>query len=134
MRFNADLLPKPCADKFNSDVQEVELNNDYIEIYHHWDGYPSSLGKTLLDEFNDYDKALNLCLGGDASTINNDVIKQYTPWRGESWEYCKPSMLDAPRYWNDYLYKFEDGEWYVMGGYSNEFVKLADYINEHPDN
>ena len=94
-------------------VEEVTLEKPVLEIYHHWDGYPENLGKTLLEQYNDYDTILNLLLGGDASTINNNHVCQYCAWRGEDWEYVKPKQLDKPSFNEEYLYKFENGVWTV---------------------
>ena len=89
-------------------------------VYHHWDGYPDGVGDTLLNEYNDYDKALNLVLGGDVSTING----RYTPYatrKGEDWDSIQPEAVneDYPCK-EEYDYMFKDGEWFVRSRYDEE--------------
>ena len=132
VKFNATKLPKDvtCDNKFLNLVEEVTLEKPVLEIYHHWDGYPENLGKTLLEQYNDYDTILNLLLGGDASTINNNNVCQYCAWRGEDWEYVKPKQLDKPAFNEEYLYKFENGVWYFRDEYENEdWTNLKEYLN-----
>ena len=132
VKFNATKLLKDvtCDNKFLNLVEEVTLEKPVLEIYHHWDGYPENLGKTLLEQYNDYDTILNLLLGGDASTINNNSVCQYCAWRGEDWEYVKPKQLDKPAFNEEYLYKFENGVWYFRDEYENEdWTNLKEYLN-----
>ncbi len=132
VKFNANKLPKDVTydNEFLNLVEEVTLEKPVLEIYHHWDGYPENLGKTLLEQYNDYDTILNLLLGGDASTINNNNVCQYCAWRGEDWEYVKPKQLDKPAFNEEYLYKFENGVWYFRDEYENEdWTNLKDYLN-----
>ena len=49
-------------------VTEIEETTEVIRIYHHYDGYPEMLGETLVKEFNDYEKVMNLVAFGDASS------------------------------------------------------------------
>ena len=97
---------------------------DAFIIYHHWDGYPEGVGKTLLNEYNDYDKALNLVLGGDASTINGGY-EGYALREGENWEDIKPRAVDESyAYMEEYDYMFKDGKWFVKSAYGD---KLNDW-------
>lgn len=134
VKFDETKLPKDVTydNEFLNLVEEVTLEKPVLEIYHHWDGYPENLGKTLLEQYNDYDTILNLLLGGDASTINNNHVCQYCAWRGEDWdwEYVKPKQLDKPAFNEEYLYKFENGVWYFRDEYENEdWTNLKDYLN-----
>ena len=136
VKFNANKLPKDVTydNEFLDLVEEVTLEKPVLEIYHHWDGYPENLGKTLLEQYNDYDTILNLLLGGDASTINNNNVCQYCAWRGEDWEYVKPKQLDKPAFNEEYLYKFENGVWYFKDIYENkDWTILKEYLNTHKE-
>lgn len=136
MKFDETKLPKgvTCDDEFLKNVEEVTLEKPVLEIYHHWEGYPECLGKTLLKQYNDYNTILNLLLGGDASSINGDVC-QYCAWRGEEWESVKPTQLDKPVLNEEYLYKFEDGVWYFRDDYENEdWTNLEEYLNTPKEN
>lgn len=88
-KFDVDKLPKGVyyADDCIEDLKEVKLDKPYITIYHHFNGYPEGLGLTLYKKFNDYDKILNIILGGDASSINGDKIIQYcAAYQDEGWD------------------------------------------------
>ena len=130
MKFDETKLPKgvTCYNEFLNKVEEVTLEKPVLEIYHHWDGYPECLGKTLLKQYNDYNTILNLLLGGDAGSINGDNVCQYCAWRGEDWESVKPVLNE------EYLYKFEDGVWYFRDDYENEnWTNLEEYLNTHKE-
>ena len=46
----------------------IQLKDDSVlSAYHHWDGYPEWLGKTLVEHFNSKEKASELIDGGDMS-------------------------------------------------------------------
>lgn len=81
-------------------------NGDVLQIYCHWDGYPSGVGKDLLKDFNSYDKALELILKGDHSTPYEAYAEH-----GEDWVSNSPDQKMKPRCEQDYLYVFKDGEW-----------------------
>ena len=122
-----------------------KFDGNIVSIYHHWDGYPEGVGTTLLNEFNDYDKALNLMLFGDASSINDeDKLSFYNYWRDEDWEGTKPRiardeeqlMEVAESGWGEYVYiykpnELDEYEWYVcdMCEGKREFHKLKDVLS-----
>lgn len=137
MKFDETKLPKnvTCNNKFLNMVEEVTLEKPVLEIYHHWDGYPKGVGKTLLEQYNDYNTILNLLLGGDASSINGDDVCQYCAGVGEDWEGVKPKQLDKPLLKEEYLYKFENGVWYFRDIYENtDWTNLEEYLNAHKEN
>ena len=107
-KFDIDKLPENTS--YNDDcienLREVTLNKPYISIYHHFDGYPEGLGLTLYEEFNDYDKALNILLGGDVSSINGNTITQYcAAYKDEDWDSAKPDLSEEiPAAHQDYQY------------------------------
>lgn len=76
-RFNPELLPLKLDihSVWEKDIEyhlpEVELSN-FLTTYCHMDGYPSGVGRILLADYNSYEKALNLILGGYYSTICGD--------------------------------------------------------------
>lgn len=97
-----------------------------IRIYHHWDGYPDGVGKTLLNEFNSYEKAINLISFGAASSIIGTNALFYNSWRaGEDWKDTKPIQYTSEQDYDDscdedYAYLFKDGKWYVKNSWSGE--------------
>lgn len=114
-KFDVDKLPKGVsyADDCIEDLKDVTLDKPYITIYHHFDGYPEGLGLTLYEKFNDYDKILNIILGGDASSINGDRIIQYcAAYQDEDWDSVKPDLTDEiPAVREDYQYYFDGDKW-----------------------
>jgi hypothetical protein len=134
VKFDETKLPKgvSCYNEFLDKVEEVTLEKPVLEIYHHWDGYPDGVGKTLLKQYNDYNTILNLLLGGDASSINGDSVCQYCAWVGEDWESVKPEQLDNPVLNEKYLYKFENGVWYFRDE-NEDWTNLEEYLNTHKE-
>ena len=104
----------------------IEDTTKVIRIYHHWDGYPDGVGLTLLEEFNSYEKAINLIAFGDASSITGTNAVFYNSWRdGEDWKITKPRQYASEQSYEescdeDYAYLFKDGKWYVKNCWSDE--------------
>lgn len=134
MKFQEGLLPVPL-DKWQDKDREgnvwrdetgknlckpVEINNQYIGIYCHWDGYPEGVGADLKRHFKDYYSVLNLILGGSCSAIGSNV-RHYANRQGEKWEDITPKqgkyqkdLVDLFNHsWCDYAYLFDEarGEW-----------------------
>ena len=104
----------------------IELSDESIlSVYHHWDGYPSWLGRILKTHYNSKELAAELIDGGDMSSAwtnagwNNETRAQgplYYTERGD--EFIAP-LLDADLcdYLNknnsseEYAYVFRNGNW-----------------------
>lgn len=134
-KFDIDKLPENTSYKDDciENLREVTLNKPYISIYHHFDGYPEGLGFTLYEEFNDYDKALNILLGGDASSINGDTIIQYCPaYQDENWDRTKPDLTDEiPAADQDYQYYFDGEKWWFRGYEKTNWKDLEKFLREN---
>jgi len=134
-KFDIDKLPENTS--YNDDcienLQEVTLNKSYISIYHHFDGYPDGLGVTLFTKFHDYDKTLNILLGGDASSINGDTIIQYCPsYQDEDWDSTKPDLTDEiPAAEQDYQYYFDGEKWWFRGYEKTKWKDLEKFLREN---
>lgn len=134
-KFDIDKLPENTS--YNDDcienLREVTLNKPYISIYHHFDGYPDGLGVTLFTKFNDYDKTLNILLGGDASSINGDTIIQYCPsYRDEDWDRTKPDLTDdIPAANQDYQYYFDSEKWWFRSYEKTKWNDLEKFLREN---
>lgn len=112
----------PNKEEFVSKIEPVELGN-FIEIYHHWDGFPDSLGDELLKHFNTYESALNLMLGGDVSTIVDGSVPYISV--GRPWEESKPTILDEVTDCTmNYQYLFKNGKWYYRTFSNKKFKRL----------
>ena len=69
----------------------IQLQDDSIlSVYHHWDGYPEWLGKTLKAQYNTKEKVAELIDGGDMSTC----------WADEIWGKKLPEGEYAPEYYS----------------------------------
>lgn len=134
-KFDIDKLPENTS--YNDDcienLQDVTLNKPYISIYHHFDGYPDGLGVTLFTKFNDYDKTLNILLGGDASSINGDTIIQYCPsYQYEDWDRTKPDLTDEiPVADQDYQYYFDGEKWWFRSYEKTKWNDLEKFLREN---
>lgn len=124
MKFDDSKLPKDRVAEGVDVMGEVRIAKPVLQIYHHWDGYPEGVGKTLLEDFNDYDKALNLVLGGDVSSILGGCLAYYCAREG----FDGPEQLDVPTMYEEYVYKFEDGKWYFQSEDDTDWINLEDYL------
>ena len=53
----------------------IQLSDDSIlSVYHHWDGYPSWLGRALKTHYNTQEKVAELIDSGDMSTCWTDKV------------------------------------------------------------
>ena len=103
----------------------IELNDGSIlSAYHHWDGYPTWLGRILATHYNTKEKVAELIDGGDMSTCWTDKVwgkdrtdgQKYGPEtyadRGED---CPPTLhMNQEQFFSvgeEYSYIFRDGEW-----------------------
>lgn len=69
----------------------IQLSDDSIlSVYHHWDGYPSWLGRILETHYNTREKVADLIDGGDMSTC----------WADELWGKKLPKGKYAPEYYS----------------------------------
>ena len=94
-----------------------------LSVYHHWDGYPSGLGKKLVKDYNSKDKISELIDGGDMSscmsTHNWDMEEvpehvQYYSLRGEDTPPAHHDTLeDFLSYQCDgeYAYLWRNNQW-----------------------
>jgi len=120
IKFDASKLPTEqgtWSDNTSSSPvefsKEITIEKPYLSIYVHWDG--DSLKEILDAIYNDYDKALNLILGGDCSSIDVDNILRYATRDCEDWEYIQPrqgdTFKDVLQTYCLYTYKFYQGHW-----------------------
>ena len=111
----------------------LQLSDDTIlSVYHHWDGYPTWLGKILTVEYNTKEKVSELIDGGDMSSCWSDKIwgeklpegtyaPEYYSARGED---CPPrldnNIVEYLANGEEYAYIFNrKGEWVAYD--RNEF-------------
>ena len=111
----------------------MELEDGTIKhSYCHWDGYPTGVGKTLVEHYNDIEKVKELLSFGDMSYLapeihpsgethsfdssEENVTVFYKRDRGESEVNSVITSMDelfSVQYnFLDYVYLFRDGNWY----------------------
>ena len=72
-------------------------DNSVLSAYHHWDGYPEWLGKTLVKHFNSKEKASELIDGGDMS-----VCWTTERWNSDRNEYGGTTKREVEEYGPQY--------------------------------
>ena len=111
-------------------IRPIKLNKDYIRIYVNWSGDVNGVGRELLNNY-DYEKALNLILLGDESSI----IGECKPYVGrtdypEEWEDIKPMTLENVKQYEMFTYLLDDDDkWYVAEG-NGEFELVSDLLED----
>ena len=119
----------------------IQLQDDSIlSVYHHWDGYPSWLGKTLKAQYNTKEKVAELIDGGDMSTCWSDSIwgkqlpegeyaPEYYSARGED---CPPRYDETREQFlsagEEYSYIFTSAGWvcYDMNEFNDKEPELTE--------
>ena len=106
----------------------IQLADDSIlSVYHHWDGYPSWLGRILNTHYNTKTKVAQLIDGGDMSAAWGDENRaEYYSERGED---C------PPRYDNNIEEFFSNGEEYAYIFRNNEWVAydMHEFDDQQPE-
>ena len=101
-----------------------------LSAYHHWDGYPSWLGRILETHYNTKEKVSALIDGGDMSTCwDEEKQPEYYSARGED---CPPRLdSDLTEYLlpdnsEEYAYIFRNNEWVCYDMHEFEDDKLPE--------
>ena len=110
----------------------IQLQDDSVlSVYHHWDGYPSWLGRILKTHYNTKAKVSELIDGGDMSSCwGDDNQPEYYSARGED---CPPSLMTMNEYLDknnneEYAYIFRNNEWvcYDMNEFNDKDPEVTD--------
>jgi hypothetical protein len=102
----------------------IELaDGSVLSAYHHWDGYPSWLGRILETHYNSKELAAELIDGGDMSSawtnagFNNETVAQGPLYYSQRGDNCPPRLdADMDEFFSDneeYSYIFRNGNWYA---------------------
>ena len=98
-----------------------------VSVYHHWDSYPTWLGKRLTTNYTTDKEITELIDGGDMSSIESDrdwdrntvpTHVQYYSQRGDTG--CEPLLHKNQREfikttkecWGEYSYLYRNGRWF----------------------
>jgi hypothetical protein len=111
-----------------------------LSVYHHWDGYPSWLGRILETHYNTKDKVEELIDGGDMSSawtnagFNNETVAQGPLYYSQRGDNCPP-RLDAdlceyllPDNSEEFAYVFRNGEWVCYNMNRFDDTKLPEVV------
>lgn len=132
-----------------SNIGIRNIDNTFTGIYCHWDGYPSHVGKILLNHYNDVDRVNALMELGDLSSLRiklnpepgkphtydeqqDDVCVAYGRDRGETGVESKlfKTLSQFERYMDvsgvEYQYVFDTvvGEW-TFRDYKSDWKQLT---------
>lgn len=103
----------------------IELKDGSIlSAYHHWDGYPTWLGRILQTHYNTKEKVSELIDGGDMSSCwtncgwQNETRPESGPmYYSERGENCPPRYdKDMEEFFSmgeEYSYIFRNGNWFA---------------------
>jgi len=130
-RYSDEKSKSPASDwggeASNDKCEDVKIEKPFIGVYCHWNGYPSGVGESLKSFADTYERALNLVLGGDMSSVDNDGFTHYANREGEVWEHIAPKQGDTAIDVNsqideDYAYVFEEnkGGWFLLNKKTGE--------------
>ena len=127
----------------------VAANGKVKSIYCHWDGYPTGVGKKLLDNYSDPASVKALLALGSISSLQENLAPEpgtthqfgdaqdgvtvaYHRDRGEPKVISKADNADdmyreACEGWEEYAYLYRDGQWYCteVGGGAGPFLVTA---------
>lgn len=88
-----------------------------------FDGYLEHVGMLLAERYNDFDKVLELLLGGDIVSLREDLerTKYENPTIYEHPSDCKAKIANGIGDYllnveGDYKYLFDKGRWYLVEG------------------
>lgn len=129
----------------------IELEDGTIKhSYCHWDGYPTGVGKTLVEHYNDIEKVKELLSFGDMSYLapeihpsgethsfdssEENVTVFYKRDRGESEVNSVITLMDelfSVQYnFLDYVYLFRDGNWYYTYARKMDWKNLNEIFQD----
>jgi hypothetical protein len=133
----------------------VKVDTDhYIQVYCHWDGYPEHNGRLLVENYNDFAKAIALVSQSNISSLRENLYPteggihtfdnpedNVTVFYGRDRHEkdCWPKEFISESDWLDhrmgeeYDYIFQEGEWWVSD-HNQELKKVVDLLGQTRDN
>ena len=119
----------------------IQLKDDSIlSVYHHWDSYPSWLGRILKTHYNTKEKVSELIDGGDMSSCWSDAcwetklpVGEYGPeYYSQRGEDCPPRLDKNTKvflaFGEEYSYIFRNGEWVCYNMHEFEDNKRPEIV------
>ena len=118
-----------------SHINIVLPDNSVKSIYVHSDGYPDGVGHCLVNNYNSYEKAIELFNFGDASYLGETIDEcsfYHRDWKRDldkarmyknEWLYMH--AMKGEEWHIEYIYIFKDGRWFVSSGESVDTKKTT---------
>jgi hypothetical protein len=117
----------------------IQLSDESVlSVYHHWDSYPSWLGRILKTHYNTREKVAELIDGGDMSSCwteerwdSETKVQEYGPqYYSQRGDDCPPRH-DANKYdyivdGEEYAYLFVDDEWVCYTLNENDYPTVVE--------
>ena len=129
-RPDGEFKPKYNLKDIEFEPMVVPEKAEVVSMYCQFDGYLEGVGETLVRDYDTYDKALNLVLGGPAESISRHVLSDDGEYSG-GYRNCLQDYPNSTRPktvfsnidnmpYEAFTYLFKDGEWYYDkdGGWS----------------
>jgi hypothetical protein len=116
-----------------SHINIVLPDNSVKSIYVHSDGYPDGVGHCLINNFNSYEKAIELFNYGDASYLGDTIDEcsfYHRDWKRDldkarlyknEWLYM--NAMKGEEWHIEFIYLFKEGQWFVS---SSESIDVAE--------
>jgi len=92
----------------------AKIDNGYVAVYCHHDGYPSYNGRILLTCYNTQEKIEELLKHGFMSSLD-ETIDKCEFYHNESPSYAPTYEQVVRGNRQEYNYLWENGQWYVDG-------------------
>lgn len=123
-----------------------------VSVYNHSDGYPSYVGRILMEHYNTPEKITRLLRLGDISALGTEPVDCPEMWdskspiyqavnslsvwnvcrtyRGRGEEGCEAKISDSAREMiedlgEEYCYLYKDGKWFVIDITENDDVRYT---------
>ena len=129
----------------------MELEDGTIKhSYCHWDGYPTGVGKTLVEHYNDIEKVKELLSFGDMSYLTSEIHPS-----GDTHSFSNPEenvtvfykrdrnepetesvvtsmdeLFSVQYNFLDYVYLFRDGNWYYTYARKMDWKNLNEIFQD----
>lgn len=106
----------------------VKVGNSYYGIYCHFDGYPSGVGKTLIENYNTQELAEKLVSLGDIFSVGESINETVYFGRDRGGEDTGYRISKSPLDEEGYCYIFENNEWTMNGTEYDEDDNCIEYL------
>ena len=109
----------------NARIGIKQPDGGILSVYLHWDPFPDTTGKILVEKYPDKEKALELILKGDISALEQTLNETqfYKDMKLREIEFYEPlchsslnEMLRSEGHKRAFIYIMMENEWYYFTG------------------